>query len=179
MLFSTTSNDHLYINVPVNELIPDPTRELALHTANYYVNELHLSNIRYVCLERLYTATWNPFERPKLPRNVDLIVYSPAPLIEQCTMNILQYAADQRVNSIHFLLIDIKKPGELPPCTFPDTIRMMNAGRLQILDDHETYKRVLRCCFTAKEYEYVSDTMIDLFKRSTWHMLNGRGQMVI
>lgn len=173
------SNESLYINVPVNELIPDPTHKLALNTYAYYIKELRLRKIRYVCLERLHTAIWSPFDRPKLERGIDLIIYSPAPLIEQCLLTLLQYAADQHVNSVHFLLIDNKGPNQIPPCSFPDTISQMNAGRQQILDDKNTYKRVLRSCFNAKEYEYVSDDVIDLFKRSTWHMLNNRGQMVI
>lgn len=172
-------DESLYINVPINELIPDPTHKLALNTFHYYRKELRLRKIRYICLERLHTATWNPFDRPKLERGVDLIIYSPAPLIEQCLLTALQYAADQHVNSVHFLLIDNEGPNQIPPCAFPDTIRQMNAGRQQILDDKETYKRVLRCCFAAKEYDYVSDDVIDLFKRSSWHMLNNRGQIVI
>lgn len=166
--------DKLIIRIP-NTYSKDIDPNIIAKVHNYYINTHWLTNVRYVDDVRLHQVLVNPFTRPKLPSGLDLVICSTTPLAALWLYEVLCYAVDIDVNSLYIAMFcdDATKEEDC----YTELKKTINAQH-QIAKDFESFQFIMNKFFWKNSDAYVSNRVIDIFRRMTINVFDADGNVI-
>lgn len=172
-------------NVTCNRLeIPnvyssDPGNKYIQPILQHYTDTLS-HDFEYVDDIRLHVAIISPFSRPTSRHARDIVIYSTNPLIQLWLFDTLNFVVDTRLDdndyNMHVALINTPEDDDITE--FTNTVRTIRRAQRDILKDELTHQCITHKCFWIDNNAYVSNKVIDLFRRMTINVFDTDGNVI-
>lgn len=192
IVFSSFQMSEYLVELPEG-VLRTKYRSNILQTLNYYQNTLHLANPKYLGIPEIFAYFDSPSDRPSMLKGVDLIMFDQtAGGLDDRIYDIIMYAIEEEVNSVHIALIDIDDGIDVIDniSEFANYIIRFNKTRghgLPIIEDPQYvytfhYTHRLRPIETTKgmyQSKYIPRKWLDYYKSLTIHAFDNDGVLLM